>query len=182
MRPAQEALLAAIRSQGRVRGSIIKVDRFLNHQVDPKLMKLIGEDMAAHFAGIGVDKIITVETSGVIIAQAAALALGKPFVFAKKKKPITMGEFYQADSFSFTKQESTRLFVSKEMLRTGDRLLFIDDFLAKGNTLISMREIARQAQASIAGQAVVIDKGDEKDVYSILTLADIHRELGESFG
>lgn len=173
MRKAQAMLIERIKAKGSVNGEIVKVDTFLNHFADVALIKAIGGDIAAHFKNAGIDKIITVEASGIIPAQAAAFYLDCDFIYAKKKKPLTMKDFYTASSYSFTKQESTDLYVSKEVLKQGDRLLFIDDFYAKGNTLKAIENLAAEAGAVIAGKAVVIDKQGVADIFSILTLDEI---------
>lgn len=172
-------LIDRIRSKGSVNGEIVKVDTILNHFVDIELIKAIGEDIAEHFKDQKIDKIITVEASGIIPAQAAAFYLGCDFIYAKKKKPLTMNDYYTASSYSFTKQENTDLYVSKEVLRAGDRLLFVDDFYAKGHTLKAMEKLTADAEAVIAGRAVIIDKQGAEGIYSILTLKDINDIMGK---
>lgn len=178
MRPAQQMLIDKIRESGSVNGEIVKVDRFLNHLVDVGLIKEIGRDIASYFTNKMIDKVITVEASGIVPAQAAAFYLDVDFIYAKKKRPLTMEGYYSATSFSFTKQEQTSLFVSKEVIKEGDRLLFIDDFYARGNTLKAVETIAADAGAVIAGKAVVIDKQGRDDIFSILTLCEIKKVLG----
>jgi len=173
MRPVAAELLERIRREGEVKGEVVKVDRFLNHQVDPQLVGRIGIDLAARFAGTQVDKVITAETSGIMLAQAVALELGVPFIYAKKKRPLTMSAAFSAASYSFTKQEQTELFVSREVLATGERLLFVDDFLAAGSALKAIEEIAAQAGAELVGRAVIIDKAGREDVEAILQLRDL---------
>ncbi|MCK4503757.1 MAG: xanthine phosphoribosyltransferase [Desulfuromonadales bacterium] len=170
---AAEALLARIGQDGAVNGEIVKVDQFLNHMVDPVLIHLLGDDIAARFSAQGVTKILTAETSGIMLAQAVALKLEVPFIYAKKKRPITMREYYAAASYSFTKQESTTLYVSKEVLSPSDRVLFIDDFFAKGSTMKAIEEIISQAKTTLVGAAVIINKSTRRDIESILTLADL---------
>jgi xanthine phosphoribosyltransferase len=173
MKYAAQTLLERIRRDGRIKGEIIKVDRFLNHMVDPQLIELLATDVATQFAEKSIEKVITAETSGIMLAQAVAGMLGIPFIYAKKKRPLTMDEFYAASSFSFTKQESTTLYVSKEVLRRRERVLFIDDFFAKGSTLKAIEEIIDQAEAMLVGSAVIINKSQRRDIYAILTLEDI---------
>jgi len=173
MRQAQKMLLDAIKTNGEVRGEIVKVDRILNHMVDTQLIKAIGKDIAEKFKDTDIDVILTVEASGIAAAQSAAMYMDKNFIFAKKKNPITMKGFFCAESYSFTKNETTTLYVSKEVLNKGDRVLFVDDFFAKGNTLKSIINIIGQAEAELAGVAVVIDKQNNKDIHSIVTLNDI---------
>lgn len=173
MTDAAKVLLERIKTDGAVDGQVIKVDKFLNHMVDPKLMRIIAKEIAGRFADKLVDKILTAETSGIMLAQAVAEELEVPFIYAKKKKPLTMTEYYAAASYSFTKQESTTLYVSKEVLLPEDRLLFIDDFYAKGSTLKAIEEIVDQSHTVLVGSAVIINKGEREDVESILTLDDL---------
>jgi xanthine phosphoribosyltransferase len=171
---AAEILLERIHRDGAIDGQIIKVDLFLNHMVDPVLIHLLGDEIAARFATLPVTKILTAETSGIMLAQAVALKLKLPFIYAKKKRPITMLEYFAAASYSFTKQESTTLYVSKEVLHPQDNILFIDDFFAKGSTLKAVEEIISQAGANLLGTAVIINKSDRRDIESILTLQDLN--------
>jgi len=173
MTAAAQILLDRIKSDGSIDGQVIKVDKFLNHMVDPKLMRVLAKEIAGRFADKMIDKILTAETSGIMLAQAVAEELDVSFIYAKKKKPLTMTEYYAAASYSFTKQESTTLYVSREVLSAGDRLLFIDDFYAKGSTLKAIDEIVAQSQTVLVGSAVIINKGERQDVESILTLADL---------
>lgn len=170
---AAEVLLERIRQDGAIDGQIVKVDQFLNHMVDPVLIHLLGDEIAIRFASLPVTKILTAETSGIMLAQAVALKLQVPFIYAKKKRPITMPEYFAAASYSFTKQESTTLHVSKEVLHPQDNILFIDDFFAKGSTLKAIEEIISQAGATLVGTAVIINKSDRRDIESILTLEDL---------
>ncbi len=166
-------LLERIKKEGRIEGGVIKVDRFLNHMVDPQLIDLLATDVAAHFMEKSIEKVLTAETSGIMLAQAVAGMLGVPFVYAKKKRPSTMGAHYAAASYSFTKEESTTLYVAKEVLRPRERILFIDDFFAKGSTLKAIEEIIDQAEAMLVGAAVIINKSTRSDIYSILTLEQL---------
>ena len=170
---AAKALLERIRQDGEINGQIVKVDQFLNHMVDPVLIHLLGDDIAARFSSLPVTKILTAETSGIMLAQAVALKLQVPFIYAKKKRPITMPEYFAAASYSFTKQESTTLYVSKEVLHPQDNILFVDDFFAKGSTLKAIEEIISQAGANLMGAAVIINKSQRRDIESILTLQDL---------
>ncbi|SHI93779.1 xanthine phosphoribosyltransferase [Malonomonas rubra DSM 5091] len=173
MRYASQTLLERIKKEGRVEGNVIKVDRFLNHMVDPQLIDLLATDVATHFMEKSIEKVLTAETSGIMLAQAVAGMLGVPFVYAKKKRPLTMGDHYAAASYSFTKEESTTLYVAKEVLRPRERILFIDDFFAKGSTLKAVEEIVEQAEAMLVGTAVIINKSERNDIYSILTLKEL---------
>ena len=173
MKYAAQTLQERIKTDGSIDGEVVKVDRFLNHMVDPQLIDLLATDIAGHFAEKSIEKVLTAETSGIMLAQAVAGMLGVPFVYAKKKRPLTMGAYYAASSFSFTKQESTTLYVAKEVLRPRERVLFIDDFYAKGSTLKAMEEIIEQAEAMLVGSAVIINKSQRRDIYAILTLEEL---------
>ena len=173
-----EVLLERIQRDGAIDGEIIKVDQFLNHMVDPELIHLLGDEIALRFANCKATKVLTAETSGIMLAQAVALKLKIPFIYAKKKRPITMAEYYAAASYSFTKQESTTLYVSKEVLDSTDTVLFIDDFFAKGSTLKAIEEIVAQSKATLAGAAVIINKSQRRDIESILTLDDLQSVHG----
>ncbi|MBN1142309.1 MAG: xanthine phosphoribosyltransferase [Deltaproteobacteria bacterium] len=173
MREAAQVLLDRIRRDGGIENDVIKVDHFLNHLVDPRLIDLLAAEFAERYRRVGIDKVLTAEASGIAPAFATALRLGVPFVFAKKKKPLTMAGCYSADSYSFTKQEATTLFVSREVLRPEERILFVDDFLARGATLRAITEIIGAAGAVLAGTAVLINKSERRDVASILTLDDL---------
>jgi len=124
MNPLTKELLERIRREGSVKGSLIKVDRFLNHMVDPVLIDRIAAELAERFTNRKIDKVITAESSGIMLAQAMATHLGTLFIYAKKKRPLTMAEFFAASSYSFTKQESTTLYVSREVLSGAENLAF----------------------------------------------------------
>ena len=170
---AAKILLDRIQRDGAIDGEVVKVDQFLNHMVDPELIHCLGDEIATRFADRGATVILTAETSGIMLAQAVALKLQIPFIYAKKKRPITMPEYYAAASYSFTKQESTTLYVSKEVLLPTDSVLFIDDFFAQGSTLKAIEEIVEQAKATLVGAAVIINKSQRRDIESILTLDDL---------
>lgn len=173
MNPVAQELYQRIKRDGAINGPVIKVDRFLNHMVDPILLDRLGAELYSRFADRKIDKIITAESSGIMIAQAMAGHCGVPFLYAKKKRPLTMPDYYAASSYSFTKQESTTLYVSKEVLQPRERLLFADDFFAVGSTYKAIREIIEQAGATLVGAAVIINKSDRRDIESILTLEDL---------
>lgn len=166
-------LLRRIRQDGSINGQIIKVDRFLNHMVDPRLMDRLGAEFADRFANRQIDKIITAESSGIMIAQSLAGHLGIPFIYAKKKRPLTMAEFFAASSYSFTKEESTTLYVSREVIQPGEHLLFTDDFFAVGSTLKAIEQIIQQAGATLVGAAVIINKSARRDIEAILTMEEL---------
>ncbi len=187
MNPVTRELRERIAREGAVDGRVIKVDRFLNHMVDPLLIDRLAAELAGRFAGHRIDKIITAESSGIMIAQAMARQLLRvPFIYAKKKRPLTMTEFYAASSYSFTKQESTTLYVSREVLRPGEQLLFADDFFAVGSTCKAIEQIIEQAGATLVGTAVIINKSDRRDIESILTLEELQAvsedQSGTSYG
>ena len=153
-----------IKQDGRVIGTeVLKVDNFLNHQVDPALMKAMGDEFARLFADAKVDKVLTVESSGIAPAVFAALALNVPMVFARKKKSLTLSEdHYTADVYSFTKQEINHVIVDKSFIQPGERLLLIDDFLANGQAVEGMMQIAEAAGAEVVGVGIVIEKTFQK--------------------
>jgi len=173
MNPVAQELYQRIRREGAIDGQVIKVDRFLNHMVDPVLMDKLGAELYGRFAERKIDKIITAESSGIMIAQAMATHLCIPFIYAKKKRPLTMSGFFAASSYSFTKQESTTLYVSNEVLLPGERLLLADDFFAVGSTYKAIEQIVEQAEASLVGAAVIINKSERRDIESILTLEEL---------
>ncbi len=173
MNPVAQELYQRIQRDGAINGQIIKVDRFLNHMVDPVLMDKLGTELCSRFADRKIDKIITAESSGIMIAQAIAGHFGVPFIYAKKKKPLTMKEFYAASSYSFTKEESTTLYVSQEVLLPRERVLFADDFFAVGSTYKAIEQIVEQAGATLVGAAVIINKSERRDIESILTMDDL---------
>ena len=153
-----------IKQDGRVIGTeVLKVDNFLNHQVDPALMKAMGDEFARLFADAKVEKVLTVESSGIAPAVFAALALNVPMVFARKKKSLTLSEdHYTADVYSFTKQETNHVIVDKRFIQPGERLLLIDDFLANGQAVEGMMQIAEAADAEVVGVGIVIEKTFQK--------------------
>ena len=153
-----------IKQDGRVIGTeVLKVDNFLNHQVDPALMKAMGDEFARLFADAKVDKVLTVESSGIAPAVFTALALNVPMVFARKKKSLTLSEdHYTADVYSFTKQETNHVIVDKRFIQPGERLLLIDDFFANGQAVEGMMQIAKAAGAEVVGVGIVIEKTFQK--------------------
>lgn len=173
MNPVAQELYQRIKRDGAIDGQVIKVDRFLNHMVDPVLLNKLGAELYQRFADRKIDKIITAESSGIMIAQAIAGHFGIPFIYAKKKRPLTMQKFYAASSYSFTKEESTTLYVSQEVLQPRERILFADDFFAVGSTYKAILQIIEQAGASLVGAAVIINKSERRDIESILTMDDL---------
>ena len=155
-----ESLKARILAEGRNMGrGILKVDSFVNHQVDAALMHEAGQELAQRFADEGVTKVLTAEISGIAPALMTALALGVPIVYARKTKPITMPEnIYVRTAPSHTKGHEVALMVSPEFLRPGDRVLIVDDFLATGKTIDALVQIVRDAGAELVGIGAVIEK------------------------
>ena len=139
-------------------GGILKVDSFINHQMDPMLMKAVAEEFGRRFSGSGANKILTVEASGIAPAIMTGLAMELPVVFAKKKKPSTMENMLSTTVYSFTKGRNYDVCVCGDYLGKGDRVLFIDDFLANGNAALGMIDLVRQASAEIAGMGFLIEK------------------------
>ncbi|MBQ7491263.1 MAG: xanthine phosphoribosyltransferase [Clostridia bacterium] len=149
-----------IRRDGIVReGGILKVDRFLNHQMDIGLFEEMGKEFARLFAGCKVNKILTIEASGIGIACIAAQQFGCPVVFAKKSKTKNIaGGVYTARVESFTHGNVNDVIVSRDFLGSGDRVLIIDDFLANGAALSGLIELVRQAGATLVGAGIAIEK------------------------
>ena len=139
-------------------GGILKVDNFINHQMDPILMKSIGVEFVRRFASTDINKIITVEASGIAPAIMVGYLLELPVVFAKKKKPSTMENMLVTSVYSFTKQRNYDICVSRDFLCPGDRVLFIDDFLANGNAAKGIIDLVHQADAELAGMGFLIEK------------------------
>ena len=155
-----KSLIDRIIQDGRcLDGGILKVDRFINHQMDPYLMKQVAVEFMNRFAGEKPTKILTVEASGIAPAVMLGYIMELPVVFAKKKKPSTMSDFYMAAVRSFTKQRDYTLIISREYLTPEDRVLFIDDFLAYGNTCMGIINLCQQAGAELVGMGFIIEKG-----------------------
>ncbi|MCQ2547005.1 MAG: xanthine phosphoribosyltransferase [Clostridia bacterium] len=157
-----EALKKKIVEEGSVIGTeIVKVDTFLNHQIDAEFLDKIGEEFRNRFAGVEVDKILTVEASGIAIACAAAKYFDyPPVVFAKKAAPSTMNEgFYEAEARSFTKGTVSKLKVDSKFICPGEKILILDDFLASGEASVALAQIVEMGGAEVAGIGAVIEKG-----------------------
>ena len=160
---------------------VLKVDNFLNHQIDPVLMQAMGNEFANYFTNKGITKILTIETSGIAPAVFAGLKLGIPVIFARKHKSLTLiDNLYTTSVHSFTKGVTNKITVSRNFLDATDHVLLIDDFLANGQAAKGLIEICHQAEASIAGIGMVIEKSFQpgrKDLeelgYDILSLARI---------
>ena len=175
-------------------GGILKVDSFINHQMDPNLMKQVAVEFIRRFADLPINKILTVEASGIAPSVLLGYLLELPVVYAKKKKPktakemyakkkkpSTMKEMYVTEVRSFTKQRDYTMVISKEYLTPKDHILFIDDFLAYGNTGWGIIDLCQQAGATIEGMGFIIEKAfqhgrellTENGVYCIESLAII---------
>ncbi|TCJ05436.1 xanthine phosphoribosyltransferase [Cytobacillus praedii] len=178
-----DLLIQTIKEEGMVLSdTVLKVDSFLNHQINPQLMFEIGKEFANRFKEDGITKIVTIESSGIAPSVMAGLQLGIPVIFARKKKSLTLvNDLLTAKVYSFTKQESNDISVSKKYLSENDRVLIIDDFLANGQAAIGLAEIVKQANAEIAGIGIVIEKGFQdggkllrEQGYRVESLATIH--------
>lgn len=156
-----KALQEKIISEGKVLSdTVLKVDSFLNHQIDPYLMKKIGEEFAARFQEAGVTKIITIESSGIAPATMTGLVMNVPVVFARKRKSLTLSEnLYTAKVHSFTKNETNDISISCDFIEQDDVVLIIDDFLANGQAVLGLLDIVKDAEARLAGVGIVIEKG-----------------------
>ena len=141
-------------------GNVLKVDSFLNHQMDVALLDAIGEEFHRRFADTEVTKVLTIEASGIAIAYAAARCFGVPMVFAKKAKSINIdGDMYSAEVESFTHKNKNQVIVSKKFLSADDKVLIVDDFLANGCALQGLISITESAGARVAGIGIAIEKG-----------------------
>ena len=141
-------------------GNVLKVDSFLNHQMDVRLLDRIGEEFYKRFSDTPVTKVLTIETSGVAIAYAVARCFDVPMVFAKKSKSINIeGDVYTAEVESFTHKNKNTVIVSKKFLNPDDNILIIDDFLANGCALQGLISITEAAGANVAGIGIAIEKG-----------------------
>ena len=139
-------------------GGILKVDNFINHQMDPILMKSMAVEFVRRFASTKINKVLTVEASGIAPAIMVGYLLELPVVFAKKKKPVTMDNMLATQIFSFTKGRTYDVCVSKDFLCPGDKVLFIDDFLANGNAAKGIIDLVEQAGAELVGMGFLIEK------------------------
>ena len=141
-------------------GNVLKVDSFLNHQMDIALMDRIGEEFKRRFDGKPITKVLTIETSGIAIAYPVARAFGVPMVFAKKAKSVNLdGDMYVAEVESFTHKKTNQVIVSKKFLSENDHVLIIDDFLANGCALQGLISIVEDAEATVEGCGIAIEKG-----------------------
>jgi len=158
-----EELKRRILAEGQNLGhGILKVDGFINHQIDPRLMAACGKEFAGRFAQTRPDKILTAEISGIAPALMTGMEMGVPVVYARKTKPVTMtADIYLTVSPSHTKGHLTELMVSPEFMGTGDRVLIIDDFLASGLTIMALARLVKAAGAELVGIGALVEKSFE---------------------
>ena len=173
-----------------VNSDILKVDGFINHQVDPVLMKQIGEEFAKHFSGRGITKVVTIESSGIAPALMTALALAVPMIiFKKQPSKVLNDDLYKTVVTSFTKGTNYELTLSKKYISENDHVLIIDDFLANGEAATGAIRLLRLAHATVAGLGILIEKsyqpGRSKleeqgiDVYSLARIGKMDTDYIE---
>lgn len=155
-----ELLRQKVIKEGIVLGQgVLKVDSFLNHQMDPFLMREVGREFTRRFAGEEITKVLTIESSGIAPGIMTALELEVPLIFARKQKSLTLTEdIYVEKVYSFTKKETNEITVSKKFIAPGERVLIVDDFLANGEAAFGLARIVEQAGGSVAGIGIVIEK------------------------
>ena len=152
-------------------GDVLKVDSFLNHQIDMQLVDEIAREFVRRFAGRPITKVLTIESSGIAIACAVARELGVPMVFAKKTKSVNLdGEMYVAEVQSYTHKKVNRVVVAKRYLSPEDHVLIVDDFLANGCALQGLISIVDSAEAVVEGLGIAIEKGFQEGGYRIRNL------------
>lgn len=175
-----ELLRERILQDGKHLGKgILKVDSFMNHQIDPELMRQIGQEFARRFKHLQPTRILTAETSGIAPALSTGMALGLPVVFARKHRPITMADgAYREESVSPTHGNRVELLVSSEYMGAGDRVLIIDDFLATALTILALCRLVQQSGAELVGVGAVIEKAFQNGRDS---LTELHVSI-ESLG
>lgn len=143
-----------------LKGQIIKVDSFLNHQIDVDMLNEIGKEFYNRFESEKIDKILTIEASGIAIAVIAAQYFNVPVVFAKKTESKNLdNETYESEVYSYTKDKTYTIRVSKRYLNEGENILILDDFLAKGKAVEGLIDIINQAKSNVSGVGIVIEKG-----------------------
>jgi len=152
-------------------GNVLKVDTFLNHQIDVQLLDEIAKEWKRRFADETITKVLTIESSGIAIACAAAREFGVPAVFAKKAKTVNLdGDMYVAEVESFTHKKTNRVIVAKKFISEDDKVLIVDDFLANGCALQGLISIVDSAGAEVVGCGIVIEKGFQEGGYRIRNL------------
>lgn len=181
MKKLEEKILAEGKA---ISESILKVDSFINHQVDPLLMKEIGEEFARHYDGQGITKVVTIESSGIAPALMTALALNVPMIILKKQPSSVLNQnLYQTVVTSYTKSTSYELTMSQDYISDTDHVLIVDDFLSNGEAATGAIRLIRKAHATIAGLGVLVEKsfqpGREKleeqglDIYALARIAKL---------
>lgn len=189
MKLLEEKILAEGKA---VNENILKVDSFINHQVDPMLMEQLGAELASHFKDSGVTKVITIESSGIAPALMTAKALGVPMIILKKEPSKVLNEnLFQTVVTSYTKGTSYELTLSQDFISEADHVLIIDDFLANGEAATGAIRLLHKANATIAGLGVLIEKsfqpGRQKleaqgiDVYALARIARLEKDLIEFY-
>ena len=139
--------------------TVLKVDTFLNHQIDAQLMKEIGDEFANRFSDEVITKVLTIESSGIAPAIMLSLHIGAPVVFARKRSSVTLSEeLFTSTVHSFTKNETNEIAVSRQLIDPDDNILIVDDFLAKGEAVGALLDIVRQSGAYLVGVGIVIEK------------------------
>lgn len=188
-----KALEDKILREGKVLpGGILKVDGFLNHQIDVEFLNELGKDIFERFKDSGVNKILTIEASGIALAVIAAQYFGCKVVVAKKHQSINIsGDVWHTKVYSFTHQRENSVLLSKEYLGKGDRVLIIDDFLACGNACVGLNDIVKEAGAECVGVCCAVEKfhqgGHDRlkslglDVYSLARVESMDEETGVKF-
>jgi xanthine phosphoribosyltransferase len=153
-----------ILSDGEIRpGNILKIDNFLNHQIDINVMREIAQDFKNRYEGVEVNKILTIEASGIAIATMLGHYLDVPVVFAKKSETLNSTDNkYVSNAYSFTHKQQNKVFVSAPYLSATDKILIVDDFLAEGEAVHALIDIAHQAGATVAGIGIAVEKGNQK--------------------
>ncbi len=152
-------LVKKIQEDGKcLDGGILKVDSFINHQIDPTLLQSMSIEFVRRFAKKEITKILTIEASGIAPAVMVGFLLNVPVVFAKKKKPSTMDNMLVTEVFSFTKNQTYTVCCSRDFLNDGDKVLFIDDFLANGKAAAGIIDLVNQAHAKLVGMGFLIEK------------------------
>lgn len=182
-----DELAQRILKDGRVLNeNVLKVDSFLNHQVDVRLIDQIGQTFFEHFRNRGINKILTVEASGISVACSVARCFHVPMVFARKNQSLVLNnDLFTAEVFSFTKQQKLQIFVRKQFIEPCDRVLLVDDFLARGEALKGLADIVKQSGATLIGAGIVIEKvfqdGGKRarefglEVYSLVQIASLDK-------